>query len=557
MAYFDDEEDDNLDMEVSQVATDQLGQKLVDDEARAGGAELEQEFDSSPSASFESISVQPERKPAAAAKQIQNSPEKYSGIMDEYKALQEKRGSDQKRIAIIDAMTQIGQAVAGKHALSSGLDIKSNYANWSKMADQPVQDYSDRIKQKGLDVQLKDIQDERSPNSIASQKARMMAQQRGYPVDANMSAKDVKEIMGMGDPLKERAQRQQIALGDQKLKSGRTSLFDADELRNVDSEISGFYRSMAMKRGFTPEDVEGKSAYDIANMGKILGHPTSGTRNFQTKQITDPATGQIKTVVFDTSTGQMVNEMGTAGFAQRAVENKRTGEMENYNPAIGRTTAPLSGPSQQTPVDAQAPTPKITREQLSVNKQKQLDDYRKMFLEDTKEDRTALQASKGIQNILASGKALDGDILRLVQNKFARASGERGAMTEQDVAPYGGRQAVVDRINRQMKMWTSGKINDDDRKFLSGLATMMQKQTESDLGQRTKFFSNNLYQDLKSDPQLQNAEFNPASVESLLGSDVYTDPGRGKVKVRSKKTGKEFMLDSTKVEKARQDGLIE
>lgn len=553
MAYWDDEDEDNsasdemVSLADDSLDTDKFGEQVVQQE-QAQGQELEREFDAMP----EQAAAAP-AKPAAT-KQINGATEKYSGLMDEYKALQDRRSKNYMNLAIVDGLSQAGQAIAGRNAFNAGFKVKSNMDMFEKMADRPVQDYTDRVKQRGMDLELKDQETARDPNSPLAQRARSMLTERGYKVDPTMSSKDATELMKFGDPLKETAQRQDIALGGQKLQTGTTSLKDAEQMRDPVSNISEFYRSMAIKRGFKPEEVAGKSAFDIQAMGKMLPKPASSSKQFQTKNITDANGNIVKTVVFDTSTGQVVNDIGTAGFAQRAIENKRTGELENYNPALGSTTGKLTQPTPQSPQQAQGQVPEITKEQLPVNKQKQVDEYRKEFLADTKDDRTALQASRSIKGLLASGKALDGDILRAVQNKFARATGERGAMTEQDVAPYGGKQAVTDRIGRSMSMWATGKIPDEDRKFLSGLADLMQKQTERDLAQRTEFFSNNLYNDLKADPEVKASNFSPESIKKLLGSDIYSSPT---VKVRNKKTGQSGSIPAANVDAALKSGDFE
>lgn len=554
MAYFDDEEDEMsdqsnmVDLADDSFNMDKFGERLVRRDEEQGQV-LEREFDAMPTPA-------PEKVKPAATKQIQGSKEKYSGLMDEYKALQEKRNKNYMNLAIVDSLSQMGQAIAGKNAFGSGFKVKSNMDMFEKMANRPVDDYQDKVKQEGLDISLRDERSDRDANSEVARQAREMAKSRGYPVTDAMSKRDIVEMMKLGDPLKEQGQRQQLDIGTQALEKGTMGINDERTMRDPNSSISEFYRTMAGKRGFTPEQVSGKSAWEIQGMSKIMPKPTSTSKQFQTKNITDANGNIVKTVVFDTSTGQVINDIGTAGFAQRAIEDKRTGEMVNYNPALGRSTSQLTSPTAQSPEQAQTAIPEITKEQLPVNKQKQLDEYRKQFLDDTKDDRTALQASRSIKGLLASGKKLDGDILRAVQNKFARATGERGAMTEQDVSPYGGKQAVVDRIGRSMSMWSTGKIPDEDRKFLDGLADLMQRQTERDLAQRTQFFSNNLYNDLKADPNVRASNFTAKSVEKLLGSDIYNDPNASKVEVISAKTGKKFMIDAGKVEEARAKGLI-
>jgi hypothetical protein len=327
----------------------------------------------------------------------------------------------------------------------------------------------------------------------------------------------------------------------------KMKLGDIDQMKNPESNVSAFYREMAVKRGFTKEQVDGKSAWDLAQMQKVLGTPTSSTKQFQTKQIYDPNTKSVRTFSFDTASGKVIEELGVAGYAQRPVENKRTGEFENYNAALGQTTGALTGPTPQTEEQAKAKTPVITMEQLPVKKQEQVSKYREQFLNDTKDERASLQASKSLKGLLTAGKALNGDIMRAVQNKFSIATGNKGATSENDVTPFGGRQAILDRVIRKGNFWINGQFTDDDREFLTGLAGIMERSSQNELKQSTKYFTNNLYNDLSADPNVKAMNITPESAEQLLGTNVYNET---RVKIKDIKTGEIKTVPAENLEKA-------
>lgn len=290
------------------------------------------------------------------------------------------------------------------------------------------------------------------------------------------------------------------------------------------------------------------SAADAQMLLKTIGKPASGSKQFQTKAVYNPTTKTVEMRVFDTSTGKLVDDQNLiSGFAQKTVTDPRTKEVSNFNPALGAVTKKLTGPeSLETAAGAQEP--ELSKANLDTRTIELVDDTRKALLDDTKDDRTALNAAKSIGDILDTGEALDGDILRLIQNKFARASGERGAMTEQDVAPYGGRQAVLDRISRNVKNWTSGKIPDTDREFLRSISKAMVKRSQEDINNRANFFTTNVHRDIVgTNKNLKNVK--PEAVKKLLGVDTLTSEEE-KVKVRYKATGQVGLIPKKNLKKA-------
>lgn len=499
-----------------------------------------------PDLNIEKVAVDP-----AITKPISNSPtDKYSELMNEYKKLQEESRSNYRNLGILDALSGIGQAFAMRNV--PGAKVKSNMDFYEKLANRPVQDYSDRIKQAGLDLQLQDLLKERDPSSTLAQQGRKLAEMQGYKPAPDMSAKDLAEMQKLGNPL-------EIGSKKQGLIKNEYDIRDLKSDRDPSAVGTDAWRAAANKMGIPQEYTRNASRRDLEALIKLYQEEKdkSLVRNFQTKMVTDPQTGEIRYYNYNTSTGEMIPMGAVAGYAPKTIEDKRTGETVVFSPALGVKTKNLTAPTPQAEEQAKAEIPELNRENLTVNQQKQLEDYRKSFLDDTKDDRNSLMAAKGIQNLLKTGDKLNGDILRLIQNKFARASGERGAMTESDVAPYGGRQEIIARIERNIGNWSQGKITDEDRKFLSNLATAMEKQTGQDLSKRTQFFSNNLYKDLRSAPNLKDAQFTPQSVEKLLGSDVYTDPNMNKVQVIDKASGKKGFIPKDRLEEALASGKFE
>ncbi len=333
-----------------------------------------------------------------------------------------------------------------------------------------------------------------------------------------------------------------------------TGIRDQDQMRDPSSAVSEFYRQMALKRGFDPQMVEGKSAWDLSEMSKVLGRPQQAGKSFQQVRIRNPQTGVIETRLVNMQTGEVGNSVGEAGFAQQVRVNPRSGETIVVNPASGQQVGALSGPAPQTPEAAQAKVPEVNRENLTVSQQKRLDDARKELLDDTKDTRGQLEAAKNINGMINTGGSIDIDFVRAIQNQLARASGERGAMTEGDVAGFGGSPAIMDSLKRWVSLKSFGKLPEDDKKRLTGLAKLMQARAEAYMKQRTAYFTNNMYQDLKAAPNFQGAQIAPQSVEKLIGSDVYTNPNFGKVPVVEIATGKRGFIPEDRVEEAIKSG---
>lgn len=363
-----------------------------------------------------------------------------------------------------------------------------------------------------------------------------------YSGNFNPDLTGVKMLQQAADrPVSDLEQQQVVSSRGLQLQSAQNS----QDPRSAQSKLIRDYLNQRIPNLNLSEDV---SANDAMMLMKTIGKPASGSKQFQTKAVYNPVTKTVEMRVFDTSTGKLVDDQNLiSGFAQKTVTDPRTKEVANFNPALGAVTKKLTGPEslEATPGESE---PELSKANLDTRTIDLVDDTRKALLADTADDRTALNAAKSIGDILDTGEALDGDILRLIQNKFARASGERGAMTEQDVAPYGGRQAVLDRIGRNIKNWTSGKIPDSDREFLRSISKAMVKRSQEDINNRANFFTTNVHRDIVgTNKNLKNIK--PEAVKKLLGVDTLTSE-EDKVKVRNKETGQVGLIPKKNLKKA-------
>ncbi len=494
-----DNEDDLYNLADEQLAADKFGQNALDINA-LDGQKLEQEFDNAPI-------EQPPKQDAAS-------------LLSEYQKLQQERQGTTKKLAILDGLSQLGQAFVGRGYGKVG----SNMDMFNKIADQPVKDYEDRTKQSELDLKLKDLQKARDPKAAAQ--ARELAAQRGLKLSGQESMKDLEDLQKIGDPMKNQADSQGLTKGGQQIAAGELDASDETAKRDINSPITGAWQQAALKVGLPKEQVMRATAHDLEGLLKAYkeAQGNQASETFIPQSITLPD-GSVQLVAFSNKKGMIGEPLGIKGYAPKTDLNTRTGEKETFIPGMAKTVGPTyGGATPQTDEQANLLVPEVTMQQLPKAKQDEVIKLREQWLADTKDERASLQASKSIVDLLAAGDALDEDIMRAVQNKFSIATGNKGATSENDVTPFGGRQSILDRVNRQMHFWLKGEFPADDRKFLNSLAKVMERSSQRELKNSTDFFSSNLYKDLKANPDVKAKNITQGSAEKLIGADVYTNP---------------------------------
>lgn len=508
MAYFDNE--DELDLQIEETAADQFGQNMMDQQERAG-EELEREFNSMPE--------QP--KQPAINQQIDNAPEKYSGLMKEYKALQEKRGSDVKRLAIIDAMTQIGQAVAGKHGFNSGLDVKSNLQNWMKFADQPVQDWENRRKQAEFEQKLQNL-----------------------PMEQGLSNLQKQQTLALG------GQSQQ--LNEQKLKTGQFSLRDLGESRDASSNRSRFARMMARKSGLDVTD--DMSDWDIQNLIKMK----QNTAVFKPQQSDYLSKDTGNPLVFKQETGDYVDAI-TGEKPTGVVRNVLSRDaMGNLNYMAGPGQAPVVGVSSKP---AETDSGKLNQqydEMKQAGQEFRADDRQLKAITEEKKRldkltegaKNQISAANSVLNALDSNSKLS---LSVVKARMPRVMGEVGNLNQTEQEMWTGSQAWLDRIEQYLNTITTSELTDQNKaelkKLLSGFSqdaydsySKIRNNSSNSIaayGVPPKYMAN-LYGELPV----------PKSVDKLITKDDM-------IRVRNKKSGLVGKVPKANADKAVASGDYE
>jgi hypothetical protein len=238
-------------------------------------------------------------------------------------------------------------------------------------------------------------------------------------------------------------------------------------------------------------------------------------KKYQLTSVVDPKTGEVKQAVFDTQTGQVQGTDQLRGFATQVRVNPQTGELLAIQPALPSINQAVTKP-QEAPKDTEKVID-IDKSVLNVNQRKALDDARADYLKESQKQREAYDAANRAKTLLNAGTAMGGDIVRAIQNMLARSTGEVGVMTENDVAPFGGRASVLDRLQRAATVAVKGELPKEDIKFLEKFADVMEQSAKRNVDSKSNFFVNNLYNDLKSSEQLKDVNFNKDSVKKLIG----------------------------------------
>jgi hypothetical protein len=106
-------------------------------------------------------------------------------------------------------------------------------------------------------------------------------------------------------------------------------------------------------------------------------------------------------------------------------------------------------------------------------------------------DKQVVKAEERIQSAATLKDMVDGNpITQEAAKTFAaRASGEVGALSDQDRAAYGGSKAIIDRINSTFTRAVTGELTDTDKKFMKELADKFEQAGQRDLQSRLSVYS--------------------------------------------------------------------
>lgn len=288
-----------------------------------------------------------------------------------------------------------------------------------------------------------------------------------------------------------------------------------NKMADPGSDVSKMYREVAAKKYqvTVPENV---SAHELHNW--LLKFAKTGDKSnapFQQTTLRDPKTGVPMAGIFDPNTGtyKMIDGMEKTGVNPAVREDPHTKELRpardfivgsaGANVTEAQQAPYLNTPQQTTAVTeeksslapqaspSRTPEPEeavLPYHKLNVKQKEYVDKANDELIKDdqVKAAGDAIEGAKGALQLLEFGEKNKGDIKRAIQNMLARATGERGVMTEQDVAPFGGEAALLSRLNSFLKYNTLGEIPQSDRKFLKAFARTLEQAGNNRLYRATK-----------------------------------------------------------------------
>lgn len=95
--------------------------------------------------------------------------------------------------------------------------------------------------------------------------------------------------------------------------------------------------------------------------------------------------------------------------------------------------------------------------------------------------KKAQQALDGAANVIALVESGNPIAAAAIPTYMARASGEVGALSEADKAPFGGSRAIFERLEASLTQAASGQMTPENAKFVRDLGTIMSKRANENI----------------------------------------------------------------------------
>lgn len=169
--------------------------------------------------------------------------------------------------------------------------------------------------------------------------------------------------------------------------------------------------------------------------------------------------------------------IGESAAAKRELEKKRIQAMEEKNRLYGRQVEKMGAGREESKQfrEEKFEYDKVKNLQDSFNKDKQVVKA---------EERIA--SARTMRDFLIENNPIGAEAAK----RFAaRASGEVGTLTDQDVSVFGGSRAVLDRLQQAAQELATGTLTENNKKFMSQLADTFEKAGQRDLQDRLNIYA--------------------------------------------------------------------
>lgn len=142
--------------------------------------------------------------------------------------------------------------------------------------------------------------------------------------------------------------------------------------------------------------------------------------------------------------------------------------------------------------------------QLTPNQKKDVDRQLPQFLRETAKQRSAYYAANQILNTINSGLAISS-----IPVELARAAGEVGALSKDDVNRWKGSRALLDRVEQVFKEITTGQLTEKNKQLYKEYAEILMKKNSEIINQTKKAYSESISASNKADPRAVDAILDP------------------------------------------------
>jgi len=148
-----------------------------------------------------------------------------------------------------------------------------------------------------------------------------------------------------------------------------------------------------------------------------------------------------------------------------------------------RDTAQMAADARRDAAAIAAAAAKGSRDSLQserdARRQERMDNNRRTLIDkfnadpSTKKSQQSLDAAGDIRDLANSGNPI---AAAAIPTYSARMSGEVGNLSEADKAPFGGSQAIMERVNKALNEWANGQLTPHNKTFILGLTKIIQKR---------------------------------------------------------------------------------
>jgi hypothetical protein len=169
--------------------------------------------------------------------------------------------------------------------------------------------------------------------------------------------------------------------------------------------------------------------------------------------------------------------IGESSAAKRELEKQRIQAMEEKNRLYGQQVERMGAGREESRQfrEEKFEYDKIKNLQDSFNKDKQVIKA---------EERMA--SARTMRDFLTENNPIGAEAAK----RFAaRASGEVGTLTDQDVSVFGGSRAVLDRLQQAAQELATGTLTENNKKFMNQLADTFEKAGQRDLQDRLTVYA--------------------------------------------------------------------